>query len=93
MEDTKSVLSEEARRALTHGHGLKTIAGYRVVETSFAGDDDQFVPFGGEWFAANRYTAAIALATDIRRNPHRNWAVVDTKYTCGCWGTQRSFDA
>ncbi len=81
-------------RALSHGHGLDTIAGYRVVVTA----DDMgphvsplpldFPELVAGFIGANQYGAARELAAKISRLGR--WAVVDTRYSCGCWGDERA---
>jgi hypothetical protein len=79
-----------------HEHGLGTIVGYSVVETSW--DDDQMSSVRRTQIAvydgASAYGHALAVAKAQRTHLQiaaredgtslRGWCVVDTLYACGC---------
>lgn len=88
--ETKEVtpMDTTSRIALAHGHGLNTIAGFRVVETFPQTDRaDQLV---GIFTPDTSYAASNEAADAVRRDPARGYAVVDTLYQCGCWSVERA---
>lgn len=74
-------------------HSLDTIAGYRIVQTIDAGVVSDSPKVVGRVNSANGYGIAVEIARHFRQPAAeglRSWAVVDTRYLCGCWSTERA---
>lgn len=69
--------------SISHGHGLNTTAGYRVLQTMEAGAILPEPIDHGYFDEATSYGFALQEAQAIRR-VEGSWAIVKTVYTCGC---------
>lgn len=75
------------RRSIAHGHGLRTLAGYRVVKVDGLGEGHDLRV--ASYDRATDYGQAVTDCHAFRQaNPGTRYRI-DTRYTCGCWGTDR----
>jgi hypothetical protein len=87
-ETPQEVTMDTATRlSLRHGHGLDTVAGYRVVVTTDGETILDSPELVADLVGANRYGEALDIVHAIRRLGR--WAVIDTRYDCGCWSDNR----
>ncbi len=71
-----------------HGHKIKDIVGYRVVELDRLASGRTIV----EFFDGNYYAQALDVQRQIVSDAKRGNAVVDRRYSCGCWSVARNPD-
>ncbi len=81
-------VTEAHATKVTHTHRLRDIVGYRVVEVDRLASGRVIV----EFFDGNYYANAVDVQRQIVSDAKRGNAIVDRRYSCGCWSTARNPD-
>lgn len=71
---------------VVHTHRLKDIAGYRVVELDRLASARVIV----EFFDGDYYAQAVDVQRQIVSDAKRGNAIIDRRYSCGCWSLSRN---